>query len=200
MAVVGPSGVGKSSLLECLAGILEPEEGRIIYRDAVGKIETPKQYQDHVGIIFQNLQIVPQETLLKNVLAGALHRLPWWRTLWGFPRREEEAAVNILHMLGLEGKLYQRAGQISGGEQQRVALARAILHEPELYLADEPVANLDAYLTGRVLGYLKQEAREKRRTVFCVLHHAEHVNRFADFALSLDPINPSGWHIREVKG
>jgi phosphonate transport system ATP-binding protein len=199
VAVVGPSGVGKSSLLECLAGMIEPEEGKIIYRDSVGKIETPRQYQDHVGIIFQNLQIVPQETLLNNVLAGALHRLPWWRTLWGFPRKEQESAERILDMLGLEGKIYQSAGQISGGEQQRVALARAIIHEPELYLADEPVANLDAYLTGRVLGYLKQEAKEKGRTVFCVLHHAEHVNRFADLALSLDPLDPSGWQIREIR-
>jgi ABC-type phosphate/phosphonate transport system ATPase subunit len=198
VAVVGPSGVGKSSLLECLAGIIEPDEGQIIYRDAAGKIETPKQYQDHLGIIFQNLQIVPQETLLRNVLTGSLHRLPWWRTLWGFPRREQEAAAKILEMLGLGSKLYQAVGQISGGEQQRVAIARAILHEPELYLADEPVANLDAYLAGRVLGYLKQEAKQKRRTVFCVLHHADHVNRFADYALSLDPMDPSGCHIRKV--
>jgi phosphonate transport system ATP-binding protein len=179
--------------------MLEPEEGRIIYKDAVGKVETPREYQDHLGIVFQNLQIVPQETLLKNVLAGALHRWPWWRTLWGFQRGEVMAAAKILAMLGLGDHIYKYAGQISGGEQQRVALARAILHEPELYLADEPVANLDAYLTGRVLGYLQQETREKGRTVFCVLHQAELVNRFADFVLSLDPIDPAGWQLREVR-
>jgi phosphonate transport system ATP-binding protein len=152
-----------------------------------------------LGIVFQNLQILPQETVLRNVLAGSLHRLPWWRTLWGFPQAEEEAAMGILSMLGMEKKAYECAARISGGEQQRVALARAILHEPELYLADEPVANLDAYLTGRVLGYLRQEAKGRGRMVFCVLHHAEHVNRFADYSLSLDPLNPSGWQLRKVR-
>lgn len=199
VAVVGPSGVGKSSLMQCLAGMLELDEGEIVYQDAVGRVENPLEYRDHVGIVFQNLQLVPQATVLDNVAAGALHRWPWWRTLCGVPRCEKERALKIIETLGLEGTLYKRVGEISGGEQQRVALARAILHDPELYLADEPVANLDAYLTGRVLGYLKQEAAERGRSVFCVLHQADLVTRFADLALSLDPINPEGWHLRQVR-
>jgi ABC-type phosphate/phosphonate transport system ATPase subunit len=101
--------------------------------------------------------------------------------------------------LGLGGYAHRWVGETSGGEQQRTALARALFQEPELLLADEPVSNLDSYLTGRVLGLLRQEASQHRRTVFCVLHNPELVDRFADIVLSLDPRDPQGWRLRAVR-
>jgi ABC-type phosphate/phosphonate transport system ATPase subunit len=87
---------------------------------------------------------------------------------------------------------------MSGGEQQRVAIARALFQQPNLYFADEPVSALDSYYAGRVLGLLRQEADLPAKAVVCVLHQAEHIQRFANLALSLDPTNPRGHKIRRV--
>jgi ABC-type phosphate/phosphonate transport system ATPase subunit len=88
---------------------------------------------------------------------------------------------------------------MSGGEKQRVAIARALFQQPEVYFADEPVSSLDAYYAGRVLGLLRQEADEKAKAVICVLHNAEHIQRFADIALSLNPNDPTAHKTRPVR-
>jgi phosphonate transport system ATP-binding protein len=155
--------------------------------------------QRRTGIIFQHNLLVPTASVLTNTLAGRLGRHSGWRTLFGFPREDRCEAYRILRDLGLGAQVHRWSCQTSGGEQQRTAVARALLQEPDLYLADEPVSNLDAYLTGRVLGLLRQEAREKGRTVLCVLHSAELVERFADQALSFDPEKPENWKLREVR-
>jgi ABC-type phosphate/phosphonate transport system ATPase subunit len=109
--------------------------------------------------VFQNFLLIGNGTLLHNVLCGRLGRYPWWRTLAGFPRTDRVEAFNILARLGLEGHVHRRAFEVSGGEQQRAALARALFQEPEMFLADEPVSNLDSELTGRVLEILRTQTR-----------------------------------------
>lgn len=199
VAVVGPSGVGKSSFLHCLAGLVRPTEGDIDYCCLRNGLHTPANFQDKTGVVFQNNLLVPNGTVLNNVLCGRLGRYPWWRTLWGFPKEDRAEAYRILCDLGLAAYPHRWSCETSGGEQQRTAIARALFQEPELYLADEPVSNLDAYLTGRILGILRQEASQRRRTVFCVLHNAELVERFADMALSFDPADPAACKVREVR-
>jgi phosphonate transport system ATP-binding protein len=198
IAVVGPSGVGKSSLLSVLAGMLEPNEGEVTYCCCNACFHKPHEFQNNVGMIFQNFRLAFNSSLLTNVLCGRLGRYPWWKTLFGFPRRDREQAFELIHDLGLASYTHQWVATTSGGEQQRTAVARAIFQEPEILLADEPISNLDAYFAGRVLGLLRQEANLNNRTVICVLHSVEHVDRFADFVLSLDPNNPEGWRIREI--
>jgi phosphonate transport system ATP-binding protein len=198
IAVVGPSGVGKSSLLNCLAGLAEPTEGELKFSCNAGCEHGATDYQKRVGIIFQNLLLSENSTVLRNVLCGRLARYPWWKTLFHFPRADKREAALLLADLGLSAYLHRRAADISGGEQQRAAVARALFQEPELLLADEPVSNLDGYLTGRVLGILRQEAHQNGRTVVCVLHDPALLERFADYVLSLDPMNPEKWRIREV--
>ncbi len=198
VAVVGPSGVGKSSFLACLAGLLPPSEGHVELYDRAGRCHAPAAVRGSTGVVFQNNLLVPTSTLLNNVLCGRLGRHPWWRTLIGFPRAERETAYRILCDLGLGTKVNRWVCETSGGEQQRTAIARALLQEPDLYLADEPVSNLDAYLTGRVLGILRQEAAQRGRTVFCVLHNAELVERFAEFVLSFDSAGDGAWKLRKV--
>ncbi len=198
VAVVGPSGVGKSSFLGCLAGIHEPTAGSVCISGYGGEEVAPAQCQRRIGVIFQHNLLVRNSSALENVLLGRLGRHPWWRTLLGFPARDRAEAYALLADLGLGGQIHRWAGQLSGGEQQRCAVARALLQQPSLYLADEPVSSLDAYLTGRVLGLLRQEAHEHKRTVFCVLHNAELVERFADLALSFDPAHEGAWRLRVV--
>ncbi len=198
VAVVGPSGVGKSSFLACLAGLLEPSEGSVTFHDRAGCAHAPASVRGVTGVVFQNNLLVPTSSLLDNVLCGRLGRHRWWQTLFHFPRADREEAYRILCDLGLGDKVNRWVCETSGGEQQRTAIARALLQEPELYLADEPVSNLDAYLTGRVLGILRQEAAQRGRTVFCVLHNAELVERFAELVLSFDSAGDGAWKLRKV--
>jgi phosphonate transport system ATP-binding protein len=199
VAVLGPSGVGKSSLLSCMAGLLTPSEGEITYRCQHACLHAPCSFQKRIGIVFQNLMLIRNSSLLNNVLCGRLGRLPWWKTAIFFPREEKEDAFRVLYDLGLAHLVHRWVGEVSGGEQQRTAIARALFQEPEIILADEPVSNLDSYLTGRVLGIFKQQARLHQRTIFCVLHNPELVARFADHALSLSPGDPEGWDFHPVK-
>ncbi|HEX8309907.1 MAG TPA: ATP-binding cassette domain-containing protein [Chthoniobacteraceae bacterium] len=200
VAVVGASGAGKSSLLACLSGLLTPSEGQLSYCCKAGCPHEPKSYQSRIGIVFQHFALSLNSTLLRNVLCGRLGRYPWWKTLLHFPRGDKEEAYRLLVDLGLGTYVHRRAAEVSGGEQQRTALLRAVFQEPEIILADEPVSQLDAYLAGRVLGLLRSLAHEHQRTIICVLHDAALVERFADFALSLNPLDPEGWKIRALHG
>lgn len=199
VAVLGPSGVGKSSLLACLAGLLTADEGDITYRCQQACLHKPAGFQKRIGIVFQNLMLIENSSLLKNVLCGRLGRYHWWQTLLRFPKHEAEEAFHHLYDLGLAKNAHRWVAEVSGGEKQRTAIARALFQQPEVILADEPVSNLDSYLTGRVLGILRTYAHQHQRTVLCVLHNPDLVERFADFSLSLNPNNPEGWKFHEVK-
>ncbi len=199
IAVVGPSGVGKTTLMSCLCGLRNPSEGSVRVSLNGERFLPPIRLRSRYGIIFQNLQLTPNADLLTNVLCGRLARYSWMRTLLGFPRGLREQAFTLLNDLDVARNPHKWVAEMSGGEQQRVAVARALFQEPDLYFADEPVSALDTYYAGRVLGMLRQEAHERGCVVFCVLHNAELINRFADFALSLNPQDPSAWKLREIR-
>lgn len=199
IAIVGPSGAGKTSLVGCLAGSIAPSEGEVVFQCAQGCRHSPPAFRKRLGIVFQNFLLIGNGTLLHNVLCGRLGRYPWWRTLAGFPRTDRAEAFEILENLGLASHVYRRAAEVSGGEQQRAALARALFQEPEMFLADEPVSNLDPDLTCLVLEILRQQARQQSRTVVCVLHDSNLVGRFADFVIKLNPDQPERWAIRALQ-
>lgn len=200
LALVGPSGVGKSTLLACLCGMLKPDEGTVrVHLKQDSTHSQPRELRRHFGIVFQDLQLIPNADLLTNVLCGRLGRFNCLKTLFGFPHALETEAYQLLHELGVGQSPKKWVSHMSGGEKQRVAIARALFQQPEIYFADEPVSNLDAYYAGRVLGLLRQEADEEGRAVICVLHNAEHIQRFADLALSLNPNNSKGHKIRHVR-
>ena len=198
LALVGPSGVGKSTLLSCLCGTLQPTEGKVTIQ--LGKESTQaKDLRRHFGIVYQELLLTPNADLLTNVLCGRLGRFNCLRTLFGFPEALRTEAYLLLCELGVGENPSKWASHMSGGEKQRIAIARALFQQPQLYFADEPVSSLDAYYAGRVLGLLRQEADEKKKPVVCVLHNAEHIQRFADVALSLNPNDPEGHKFRRVR-
>ena len=185
VAVVGPSGAGKSTLLETLGGLWSPKSGSVTYRCGRHCLHTAADFRSRIGFIFQQLHLARNASVMHNVLAGALPRHRWWRTLIGLPAVERHRAWSLLDALALSRYSRRLVRQLSGGEQQRVALARALLQQPELILADEPVSQLDEPLAHRVLTVLKEGTSRSNRTVLCVLHNQRFVERFADAVLTL---------------
>lgn len=199
VAIVGASGAGKTSLLQALAGMWLPEEGSIAYADSSGQSRSPREFQREIGMVFQNYRLTFNSDLLTNVLCGRLGRHSSLRTLFGFSAQDRADAWQILGDLDLQPRAHHWAAEASGGEQQRTAIARALIQEPAVILADEPVSNLDAALTHRVLSRLRTEVETQGRTVLCVLHHRDHVENFADEELELDSRHPQGWIHRKVR-
>jgi ABC-type phosphate/phosphonate transport system ATPase subunit len=189
VSIEGHSGVGKSSLLNCLAGLLKPSSGAITYHCRKGCAHTPSQFQERLGLVFQHLRLTPNATAEVNVLCGLLGTRPGWRTLFGFPSSDREQAKRLLTQLGLESLASRPVSQLSGGERQRVAVARALISEPECLLADEPVSNLDLATARCVLGLLKSECARNGCTVFCALHDRALAEEFADATLRLNAGN-----------
>jgi phosphonate transport system ATP-binding protein len=181
VAVMGPSGAGKTSLLRCLAGMLDPVAGSVAYRTEADAIPLPPgEFRSRMGLVFQHLRLTPNAPVLTNVLCGLLGRLPGWRTLWGFPAKDRARAEDLLCALDLAGYGPAPVAKISGGERQRVAIARALISRPSVLLADEPVSHLDRSLARRVLGFLREPARREGMAVICVLHDAGLARDFAD--------------------
>ena len=189
LALTGPSGVGKSSLLSCLAGTREPTEGEIFRNFPKDK---------GIGIVFQDLLLTDGASVLTNTLCGRLNRYGFARTLWGFPEQDRSDAFNTLQELGIANLAHKWASETSRGEQQRVAIARALLQEPALFLADEPVASLDSARADAALTIFQREARKQGRPVFAALHETRQVRQFADRELKLSAKCPEDWTLQSV--
>jgi phosphonate transport system ATP-binding protein len=197
VALVGSSGVGKSTLLYCLAG-LNSYSGQISYRCNAGCDHSPAAFRLRLGFVYQDLRLVPNSTLLKNVLCGRLGYQPWWKTMFGFDTADRKKAGELLNSLGIAQYANCCAGEVSGGEQQRAAVARALLQDPEVLLADEPVAHLDEQNARRVLDIFKEQVAGGK-TVVCSLHDRELVEEYADTILHLDSKNPANWRLERRK-
>lgn len=187
VAVCGPSGVGKSSLLNLLAGLLSPDSGRIhvtpiggsaIAVHALSPAQATLYRRRHVGYVFQFFNLVPTLTVAENVLLPLV--LNGLEAQW-------PAAQERLLALGMGDHLESFPETLSGGERQRVAIARALAHSPSLVLADEPTGNLDAMNTRRVAGLLFAQARAVGATLFIATHDAA-LAAAADIRLDLDRV------------
>jgi len=166
VAIVGDSGVGKSTLLHILGGLDVPDAGSVAFlgRETV----TPRggdlaEYRNrHVGFIFQFHHLLPEFTALENV------EMPFW--IGRRPGRSSGPATEMLMRLGLADRLTHRPGSLSGGEQQRVAIARAVAPGPAMVLADEPTGNLDPGTGASVFGLLRDLQRERGFALVVATH------------------------------
>jgi len=193
IAVVGLSGAGKSTLLRCINRLIDPTAGSIKYfirgnskpiNVVALKGQDLRNYRSKVGMIFQHFNLVPRLSVLMNVLSGRLSRVSTIDSLiHKFPAEDVDRALSALSRVGIVAKAYQRAGDLSGGQMQRVGIARALVQEPEILLADEPVASLDPATSGDILGYLRDICIEDGLTLLINLHSVELVRKFCRRAI-----------------
>jgi phosphonate transport system ATP-binding protein len=181
--VLGPSGAGKSTLLRCLNRLTQPTAGEI----EIGGMGAPRSRRElrelrrHIGMIFQDHNLVPRLSVLKNVLTGRLAGMPALpAALQFFPQGDVDIAMDALRRVALADRAADRADRLSGGQQQRVGIARALAQRPQVILADEPVASLDPSTARVVLDDLRRAAHELGIAVLCNLHQVEYAVEFAD--------------------
>ncbi|MFJ9732597.1 ABC transporter ATP-binding protein [Streptomyces sp. NPDC101171] len=181
LAVTGPSGSGKSSLLHCMAGIVRPDQGSVLYRDErldhAPEERLSELRRTEFAVVFQFGQLIPELTSLDNVSLPLI--------LSGTNRRAaQEQARTWLERFGVLGRAEARPGELSGGQAQRVALARALVTGPKVVFADEPTGALDSLAGERVMSELAKAARELRAAVLLVTHEAT-VAAYADREIRL---------------
>ncbi|MCC7129231.1 MAG: phosphonate ABC transporter ATP-binding protein [Anaerolineae bacterium UTCFX2] len=190
LAVIGLSGSGKSTLLRCINRLIEPTAGQIIWNDqdvTRANDEDLRRIRRKIGMVFQHFNLVHRSSVLTNVLAGRLGYInPVWSMMNRFPKEDIEKALRQLERVGIADKARNRADELSGGQQQRVGLARALMQDPEMILADEPVASLDPVLAHNAMQYLERINKEDKVTVLCSLHFLDLVHRYADRVVALN--------------
>ncbi len=189
VALLGPSGAGKTTLFRCLTRLVESDSGEIILGGRalhVARGHHLREIRRGTGLIFQQFNLVRRLTALENVLAGRLGHAPTWRVLLRrFSHADRQLALASLDQVGLLAYAAQRADRLSGGQQQRVAIARVLAQRSSLVLADEPVASLDPESAANVLGTLRDIAHERGIAVLCSLHQVDLATAFADRIIGL---------------
>lgn len=190
LAVIGLSGSGKSTLLRCINRLVEPTSGQVQWGDldiTAAPQEDLRRIRRRIGMVFQHFNLVHRSSVLTNVLAGRLGYInPAWSLVNRFPAADVEKAMRQLERVGIADKASQRADELSGGQQQRVGVARALMQDPEIILADEPVASLDPVLAHSLMQHLEKINKEDGVTVLCSLHFLDLVHRYADRAIALN--------------
>lgn len=189
LAVIGLSGSGKSTLLRCINRLIDPTAGKVIWngQDVTAAQGTELRHiRRQIGMVFQQFNLVKRSSVMINVLSGRLgYANPWWSLVHRFSKQDRQRARDALERVGIADKADNRADQLSGGQQQRVGIARALMQEPQLILADEPVASLDPVLAHSILQYLELLNQQDEITVLCSLHFLDLVHRYATRVIGL---------------
>jgi phosphonate transport system ATP-binding protein len=190
LAIIGLSGSGKSTLLRCINRLIDPSEGTILWKGediTAASEEEMRRIRRRIGMVFQNFNLVHRSRVITNVLAGRLgYTSPALALANRFSRSDRERALAQLARFGLEGKDQNRTEDLSGGQQQRVGIARAMMQDPEMILADEPVASLDPVLAHSIMQYLEDINRNDGVTVLCSLHFLDLVHRYGQRVIALN--------------
>ncbi|HUP28933.1 MAG TPA: phosphonate ABC transporter ATP-binding protein [Usitatibacter sp.] len=183
-AVIGPSGTGKSTLIRCINRLVNPTAGEIHFdgRDlAKLRGRELRHARRHIGMVFQEYNLVERLTVMENLLCGRLGYVPAFKAwLRRFPQVDIDRAFALLEQVGLAGFANQRADALSGGQRQRVGIARAVMQQPRLLLADEPTSSLDPKTSVEIMELMKAVGREHGFPIIVNMHDVELARRFAD--------------------
>lgn len=191
LSIIGPSGSGKSTVLRCATMLEKMDGGDLVYlgeyaarsnengESVYASKKDLKKIHKHYGLVFQNFNLFPHYSVLKNIIDAPM-------SVDKVSRKEaEERAMSLLRKLGLEDKKDAYPYQLSGGQQQRVSIARALALQPKILFFDEPTSALDPELTGEVLKVIKELAEEKM-TMIIVTHEMQFAKELSDRIIFLE--------------
>ncbi len=191
VVLLGANGCGKSTLMRALNGLEKPQSGEIqIFGQSVtqAKGATLRTIRRRMGYVFQQFNLIPQLTAFQNVLFGLLgqRRLGLINCVSSFASAEDrERAMQCLERVGMSDRARHRPTELSGGQQQRVAIARMLMQDPEIVIADEPIASLDPKGGREVLDLLWEIVRERNLAMLCTLHQLDLARDYADRIIGL---------------
>ena len=184
VAVIGLSGAGKSTILRCINRMHDVTSGTLTV-DGVDvntlKGKELRKFRRKVGMIFQSFNLVSRSTAIKNVLTAEVPEMNFFRVLFGiFNKDQKMHALESLDKVGILSKAYTRCDQLSGGQQQRVALARTLNQNPQIILADEPVASLDPIMARQVMKDFVRINKDYNITILLNIHHVDLALQYCD--------------------
>jgi phosphonate transport system ATP-binding protein len=197
-AIIGPSGTGKSTLIRCINRLVEPTAGEIWLDIAGERVDMAVQRgaelrhaRRHIGMVFQEYNLVERLSVMENLLTGRLGYVSAWRA-WrrSFAQDDFDYAWQLLDTVGLADFADRRADSLSGGQRQRVGIARALMQQPAVLLADEPTSSLDPKTAAEIIQLLRDQGRQRGIPVLVNMHDVELARRNADRIVGM-----SGGHI-----
>ena len=184
VGIIGLSGAGKSTLIRTINCMHPISEGQLVVNDTdVTQLKGKdlRRFRRKVGMIFQSFNLVTRAKVITNVMNAFVPDIPFWRVLIGYYKKEEEVkALEALDRVGILEKAYTRVDQLSGGQQQRVALARTLAQNPEIILADEPVAALDPITAKAVMQDFQNINQTDNISILINIHHVELALEYCD--------------------
>ncbi|MBP0484447.1 phosphonate ABC transporter ATP-binding protein [Sagittula salina] len=189
IGVIGRSGAGKSTLLRMLNRLTDATDGSVTVNGRnVTRLTgaARREWQSRCAMIFQQFNLVPRLDVVSNVLHGTLNRRSTLATMFNlYPQSDIHRAIEILDRLGIAEQAPKRTEALSGGQQQRVAIARALMQDPEIILADEPIASLDPMNAQVVMQALRRIHEEDGRMVIANLHTLDTARRYCDRVIGM---------------
>ena len=189
VAIIGLSGAGKSTLLRTINQMIKISTGTLIVNEVdVTKLKGKqlRRFRRGIGMVFQSFNLIKRTTVIKNVLSARVADMHFYKRLLGlYSTKDRMIALEALDNVGILEKAYTREDQLSGGQQHRVALARCLAQEPQIILADEPVASLDPVTSHQVMNDFVQVNKALNITVIVNMHHVDIALKYANRVIGI---------------
>ena len=213
VAIIGPSGTGKSTLLRCINRLIDSTKGQIIVNDVdicQTKGKPLRKLRRQLAMVFQEYNLVERLSVMENVLSGRLGYMSTWQA-WrrNYTQQDINSAYELLGSVGLAEHATKRADSLSGGQRQRVGIARAVMQNPSIILADEPTSSLDPKTAVEIMELLEKFALEKNIPVLINMHDVNLAKRFAKRIIGMSngyviydgqPEGITDDHLKEIYG